>query len=40
MMVERGKEEDVSKYSVIGIGPGLGKEEATALLLHELITTI
>lgn len=36
MMIERGREEDVSKYSVIGCGPGLGKEEATALLLHKL----
>ncbi len=37
MMIERGKEDDVSKYSVIGAGPGLGKEEATTLLLHKLL---
>lgn len=37
MMTERGKEDDVSKYSVIGTGPGLGKEENTALLLHRLL---
>ncbi len=37
MMMERGKEDDVSKYSVIGCGPGLGKEEETALLLHKLL---
>ena len=37
MVVERGKEGDVSKFSVVGAGPGLGTEEATAAFVHSLI---
>ncbi len=37
MMIERGKEGDVSKYNVIGTGPGLGKDEPTASLIHQLL---
>lgn len=37
MVVEREKEGDLSKYSVIGTGPGLGTEDKAALFVHSLI---
>ncbi len=37
MVIGRSQEEDVSKYTVVGTGPGLGTEEETAKLVHSLI---
>ncbi len=37
MIIERGKEKDIDHFTVVGLGPGLGKEEATALLIHSVL---
>lgn len=37
MVMERGEEKDLSKYSVIGVGPGLGTEEPTSTLLESFL---
>ena len=38
MVVSRGNEKELSSFSVIGAGPGLGKEEDMAILLYTMIT--